>query len=71
MVPAGRLVSRDYDAKRLAKALDIPYTEALRRVRVARQEHLDVEGFRLPVDESDDDLRQQIWDGARAPAADS
>lgn len=29
-------MSRDYHAKRLAKELDIPYAEALRRVRQAR-----------------------------------
>lgn len=32
----GDEVSRDYFAKRLAKELDIPYAEALRRVRQAR-----------------------------------
>lgn len=31
------VVSRDYHAKRLAKELDIPYAEALRRVRQTRE----------------------------------
>lgn len=45
-------MSRDYRAKRLARELDIPYTEALRRVRQAA-EALTAEERPAAADEGD------------------
>jgi hypothetical protein len=42
-------VSRDYHAKRLAKEQGIPYAEALRRVRQAREAQPPAEGSSSPI----------------------